>query len=315
MPIAADAEHRELVSRIDRAVKRGALHRNNGARKKARAAQLLSRLSSPGAPRRPRQRGRALTRRSRERQREGRVLVEAAGPPPRRSTSRSANVHSARSSSSRSAPFARAIVFFAAHGGPPSAGPPAPPARPAPAVRTRLCTSRRRRVIANISFEPCSPRSSSCSEIDSAAAASPATRASARSNTCRVRLERGELLDLLCAERALGVRGDRELLHLAGQPLLARCRCSPPAPWRPRSRAAGPPPGPLDNPLRHLPGLRRVVGSEPLPRPSRRPCTSLCGGLPRAISTSTVSGGMSASARSSGSSSPAFQDCTASASR
>jgi small subunit ribosomal protein S20 len=36
----ADAEHRELVSLIDKAVKRGALHRNNGARKKARAARV-----------------------------------------------------------------------------------------------------------------------------------------------------------------------------------------------------------------------------------------------------------------------------------
>jgi small subunit ribosomal protein S20 len=36
----ADAEHRELVSQIDRAVKRGALHRNAGARKKSRAARL-----------------------------------------------------------------------------------------------------------------------------------------------------------------------------------------------------------------------------------------------------------------------------------
>jgi small subunit ribosomal protein S20 len=41
----ADSEHRELVSRIDRAVKRHALHRNNGARKKARAAQIRARLS------------------------------------------------------------------------------------------------------------------------------------------------------------------------------------------------------------------------------------------------------------------------------
>jgi small subunit ribosomal protein S20 len=37
---AADAEQRELVSLIDKAVKRGALHRNSGARKKARAARL-----------------------------------------------------------------------------------------------------------------------------------------------------------------------------------------------------------------------------------------------------------------------------------
>jgi small subunit ribosomal protein S20 len=36
----ADADHRELVSTIDKAVKRGALHANNGARKKARAARV-----------------------------------------------------------------------------------------------------------------------------------------------------------------------------------------------------------------------------------------------------------------------------------
>jgi len=36
----ADAEHRRLVQLIDKAVKRGALHRNAGARKKSRAARL-----------------------------------------------------------------------------------------------------------------------------------------------------------------------------------------------------------------------------------------------------------------------------------
>ncbi len=36
----ADAEHRTLVSKIDKAVKRGALHRNNGAHKKSRASRL-----------------------------------------------------------------------------------------------------------------------------------------------------------------------------------------------------------------------------------------------------------------------------------
>jgi small subunit ribosomal protein S20 len=36
----ADAEHLVLVRTIDKAVKRGALHRNNGARKKSRAARL-----------------------------------------------------------------------------------------------------------------------------------------------------------------------------------------------------------------------------------------------------------------------------------
>ena len=36
----AETEHRVLVRTIDKAVKRGALHRNNGARKKSRAARL-----------------------------------------------------------------------------------------------------------------------------------------------------------------------------------------------------------------------------------------------------------------------------------
>jgi small subunit ribosomal protein S20 len=40
----ADTEVRSLSSRIDRAVKSGALHRNNGARKKARAARIRSGL-------------------------------------------------------------------------------------------------------------------------------------------------------------------------------------------------------------------------------------------------------------------------------
>jgi small subunit ribosomal protein S20 len=37
---AADTEHRVLVQTIDKAVKRRALHRNTGARKKARAARV-----------------------------------------------------------------------------------------------------------------------------------------------------------------------------------------------------------------------------------------------------------------------------------
>ncbi len=37
---AADSEHRTLVQTIDKAVKRGALHRNTGARKKSRAARV-----------------------------------------------------------------------------------------------------------------------------------------------------------------------------------------------------------------------------------------------------------------------------------
>ena len=38
---AADTEHRQLVRTVDKAVKRGALHTNSGARKKSRAAKLL----------------------------------------------------------------------------------------------------------------------------------------------------------------------------------------------------------------------------------------------------------------------------------
>jgi small subunit ribosomal protein S20 len=39
---AVDAEHRNLVRWIDKAVSRGALHRNAGARKKSQAARLAS---------------------------------------------------------------------------------------------------------------------------------------------------------------------------------------------------------------------------------------------------------------------------------
>ena len=40
----ADAEHKTLISQIDRAVQRGALHRNTGARKKSRAARLRAKV-------------------------------------------------------------------------------------------------------------------------------------------------------------------------------------------------------------------------------------------------------------------------------
>ena len=38
----ADTTHRELVSTIDKAVKRGAMHKNTGARKKSRAARTVA---------------------------------------------------------------------------------------------------------------------------------------------------------------------------------------------------------------------------------------------------------------------------------
>jgi small subunit ribosomal protein S20 len=43
---ATDEEHRALVKLIDRAVARGALHRNAGARKKSQAARVAS--GTPG---------------------------------------------------------------------------------------------------------------------------------------------------------------------------------------------------------------------------------------------------------------------------
>jgi small subunit ribosomal protein S20 len=42
----AESEHRALVSRIDTAVKCGALHRNTGARKKSRAARVRASVGS-----------------------------------------------------------------------------------------------------------------------------------------------------------------------------------------------------------------------------------------------------------------------------
>jgi len=42
----AATEHRRLVSTIDKAVKRGALHRNTGARKKSRASRVRASVKS-----------------------------------------------------------------------------------------------------------------------------------------------------------------------------------------------------------------------------------------------------------------------------
>ncbi|MBW8060106.1 MAG: 30S ribosomal protein S20 [Solirubrobacterales bacterium] len=41
-PGAVETEHRSLVSRIDKAVQKGALHKNTGARKKSRAARIAA---------------------------------------------------------------------------------------------------------------------------------------------------------------------------------------------------------------------------------------------------------------------------------
>jgi small subunit ribosomal protein S20 len=46
----ADVEHRELVSTIDKAVKRGAMHKNTGAHKKSRAARTLAAKQATRSP-------------------------------------------------------------------------------------------------------------------------------------------------------------------------------------------------------------------------------------------------------------------------
>ena len=42
----ADRDHKHLVKTIDKAIKRGALHKNTGARKKSRASRVRSGSSS-----------------------------------------------------------------------------------------------------------------------------------------------------------------------------------------------------------------------------------------------------------------------------
>ena len=42
----ADAEHRALVARIDKAIQKGAMHRNAGARRKSRAARIRAGAAS-----------------------------------------------------------------------------------------------------------------------------------------------------------------------------------------------------------------------------------------------------------------------------
>ncbi len=44
-PSTVEAEHKALVSKIDKAVQKGALHKNTGARKKSRAARVASAAS------------------------------------------------------------------------------------------------------------------------------------------------------------------------------------------------------------------------------------------------------------------------------
>ena len=47
---AIATEHTALVSRIDKAVQKGALHRNTGARKKSRAASIAGTITPSQSP-------------------------------------------------------------------------------------------------------------------------------------------------------------------------------------------------------------------------------------------------------------------------
>ena len=46
---AVESEHKALISRVDKAVQKGALHRNTAARKKARAAAIVRGVAQPQA--------------------------------------------------------------------------------------------------------------------------------------------------------------------------------------------------------------------------------------------------------------------------
>lgn len=39
---AVEAEHRALVSKVDKSIQKGAMHKNTGARKKAKAARIVA---------------------------------------------------------------------------------------------------------------------------------------------------------------------------------------------------------------------------------------------------------------------------------
>ena len=47
---AIASEHKALISQIDKAVQKGALHRNTGARKKSRAAGIVGGVTQASAP-------------------------------------------------------------------------------------------------------------------------------------------------------------------------------------------------------------------------------------------------------------------------
>ena len=47
---SADAEHKQLISRVDKAIQKGAMHKNTGARKKARAARVRAGAAPAPAP-------------------------------------------------------------------------------------------------------------------------------------------------------------------------------------------------------------------------------------------------------------------------
>ena len=103
------------MSKIDKAAEHGALHRNNAARKKARAARIRAGAQLAGLGDLARvSRGR-LRRRARACERQ--ALFRRRSPPPRIGQSSSASRSSARSSRSPSARRPAATIRFAVQGG------------------------------------------------------------------------------------------------------------------------------------------------------------------------------------------------------
>ena len=222
----ADAEHRQLVQPIDKAVKRGALHRNTGARKKSRAA-------AP-APRRLR-----LTRSDRVRRR--RLERRAPAPRaacPRRGVARSRLAAAARrgsrargrraarargGSASRRACRRRPAISRSAATRAASAGPCSTCAGDSPASSASAISSasRRRRAMREQAGQRARPaaRSSSSARI-AAARRRRRARRPASTSLRSAELAHGSSTSSAPSARA-GAVLERELLELAQQPLLA----------------------------------------------------------------------------------------------
>ena len=206
---------------IDKAVKRGALHRNTGARKKSRAGRACAAAPPPDArrplPRRARSARGAMTARTAAVSSSSAAAAAAAalelevGQRLERAAQRLdvALPTRPRSAGRRRRAGIRRLFLICAAGSPASSG------------SAIASTSRSRRTMPK--SRPGS-RSPCCAQLESArvaACSSPATSASASVHDLALGRAGAGLLDLLGAEPRAGAVLQRELLELAQQPLLA----------------------------------------------------------------------------------------------